>query len=106
MDRISPRNNEYHIDEDGHFNESYYDKLLKYTACVDGETLNAVQDECYVTLVEAIEDIDNIPFEINNVRELAVFDCVKCQNDEEIDQAHSMHQAGFTFQNIAQAIQK
>ncbi|CAF1350446.1 unnamed protein product [Rotaria sordida] len=96
----------YHIDEDGHYNGSYYDKFFKYTACVDGETLQTLLDECYVTLIEAIEDINNVPFDINNIKESVIFDCIQCQSDEEIEKAHSMKQNGYTFEKINEEIQR
>ncbi|CAF1260724.1 unnamed protein product [Rotaria sordida] len=96
----------YHIDEDGHYNGSYYDKFFEYTACVDGETLQTLLNECYVTLIEAIEDPNNVPFDMNSIKESVIFDCIQCQSDEEIEKAHSMKQDGATFENINEEIQR
>ncbi|CAF1682304.1 unnamed protein product [Rotaria magnacalcarata] len=112
MNKISSIANPYHIllichiDEDGHYNGSYYDKFFEFTACVDGETLETLLDECYITLIEAIEDINNVPFDISNMKESVIFDCIQCHSDEEIDRAHSMKQDEYTFKDIIEAIQR
>lgn len=95
----------YIIDEDGHYNGSYHDKSWKFTSCVDGETLEIILDECYTTLMEFAEDKYNFPFNINNIHQSVVFDCVQCLSDDEFEKAHDMERAGSNFQDILKAIQ-
>ncbi len=113
INKISSINNKYHIlliyiidEELGYYSGNYYDKSLKLTGFVEGKTLEEMYNDCYESLTMCMKDEDNVPFNVNDMKNSVVFDEIKCETDEEMDKTCEMKHAGKNFSEIIETIKK
>jgi hypothetical protein len=72
----------YHIpliylrEDDGGCGGAYHETSLSMTGGTGGNTFNEMLEQAYESLKEAMEGEKRIPFDVNNIKESVVFDCV------------------------------
>ncbi|CAF4894884.1 unnamed protein product, partial [Rotaria sp. Silwood1] len=59
----------YVLQEDGSCEGGYYEDVLNIMGGVSGNSFQEMCDEAYESLEEAMEGENNIPFNINNIKE-------------------------------------
>jgi hypothetical protein len=93
-----------HIDEDGYCESIYRDKSLEMYGGVGGDSFQKMYDEAYESLKAVANCKDNVPFDINNIKESVVFDLVKCYTTDEFDMALSLKDEKKTYTEINDVI--
>ncbi|UJR29516.1 hypothetical protein I4U23_010733 [Adineta vaga] len=94
MKKISSIDDKYHIiliylvEDDGSYGDGYYEPIVDLMGGVAGDSIDELVNEAYKLLELATKAIDNMPFDINNVKNSVHFDLVECHDKHEMDTAH------------------
>jgi hypothetical protein len=96
----------YLVHDDGSCGGGYVAKYFKWRAAVGGESIDKMIDEAYDIFEGYMEDEDQVPFRIKNIKESVVFDLVECLNEEEQLTALDMRTIGTSYQEINKAVLK
>jgi predicted RNase H-like HicB family nuclease len=65
----------YLLDDHGNYGGAYHEMSLSMTGGVGGKSFNETLEQAYESLEEVMEGENQIPFDINNIKESVVFDC-------------------------------
>jgi hypothetical protein len=96
----------YLVHDDGSCGGGYVAEYFKWGAGVGGESIDKMIDEAYDIFEGYMEDEDQVPFRIKNIKESVVFDLVECLNEEEQLTALDMRTIGTSYQEINKAVLK
>ncbi|CAF0720481.1 unnamed protein product [Adineta steineri] len=112
ISKISLKDNKYHIpficniDVDGSYYGCYIDRFFDIRGCVQGETPEQLVKECYESFTMCMEDEEQVPFNVNDIENVVVFDIIKCKTEEEMGLAHDLEKAGKGFNEIMEALNR
>ncbi|CAF4223591.1 unnamed protein product, partial [Adineta steineri] len=53
-----------------------------------------------------MEDEEQVPFNVNDIENVVVFDIIKCKTEEEMGLAHDLEKAGKGFNEIMEALNR
>lgn len=96
----------YSIDELGNYYGSYYCKPVEGTGFFQAKTFEEMYDEAYDSLTTCVYGENNIPFDVDNIKNSVVFDVIKCDTGEEMDMAHDMRRKGKSSSEIIEALKE
>ncbi|UJR24106.1 hypothetical protein I4U23_027073 [Adineta vaga] len=91
---------------DGSCAGGYHDLLLKIGGDAEGSSFEEMCDEAYESLQEAVDGEQNIPFDVNNIKDSVVFDCLECENINEMDMIFDSAHEGKTFNDLKKILDK
>ncbi|CAF0731709.1 unnamed protein product [Adineta steineri] len=112
ISKISLKDNKYHIpfiyntDEDGYYYGCYRDRFFDIRGCVQGETPEELLKQCYESFTLCMEGQKQVPFNVNDLENVVIFDIIECKTEEEEDLASDMEKAGKGFEEIIEALNR
>ncbi len=80
----SSTENKYHIiltyliDEDGNYGGGFHERSLSVTGGGSGKSFADMLKDACASLKAGVEGEHQIPFDVNNIKETVVFDCLEC----------------------------
>jgi hypothetical protein len=96
----------YLIEGNGLYGGGYTDKALKITGGSTGESVDEMVEKAYESLKDGLTGENNIPFDINNIKESVVFDLIECHTEDEMEKAFDLERKGMDGKEINEVIQK
>ncbi|CAF3607008.1 unnamed protein product [Rotaria sp. Silwood1] len=99
----------YRADDYGegiYYGGGYYEPSMEMTGAVGGKSIKEIIDEAYESLEEAMKSEKNIPYDINNIRNLIKFDLVECYNEKEMEKALECQEQQMSCEEIDKIILK
>jgi predicted RNase H-like HicB family nuclease len=107
-----PQNDKYRLwliymrEEDGSYGGAFRDFSLVYTGGVSGKTFQEMYDQAYEVLEEAMVGETYIPFDVNNMKESVIFDCVECKSLDEMDLVFDLASSGNNINEVLLKLQE
>jgi len=96
----------YLVEDGGSYGGGYYEPFTDLMGAVGVDSIDVMVNEAYESLKQAMEIMDEVPFDINNIKESVVFDLVECQTENEMDTAHTLLNKQGSFEEIKAVVLK